>query len=110
MRNTAMTLSVIVLLAGSAHAVTVGFGTNLIEFDMADLFGDVLRDASTLGYTNSDEACFFSSAQAPNPACLSSPTGPLLFDDFVFFDEMHPTAVTHERLARGLFALSPIWP
>lgn len=95
-------------LAKAIRRIERDTGLNLIEYDLAALFDDVLQDASALGYTNSDEACFFSSTQTPNPACESG--GDLLFDEFFFFDEVHPTAVTHERLARAFFAFTPLWP
>jgi phospholipase/lecithinase/hemolysin len=58
-----------------------------------------------LGYTNNRDACFIQTGSAvgevqENPECD--------FSRFVFFDALHPTAVTHERAAGLLQAALPL--
>ena len=62
-------------------------------------FNNILNNAESLGYTNKDDACVYAlSGGGFNPECN--------FETFVFFDEIHPTAVTHERAAEDLLEVA----
>ncbi len=74
-------------------------GLDIREFDLDETFTYILNNAESLGYTNKDDACVYAlSGGGFNPECN--------FDTFVFFDEIHPTAVTHERAAAALYQVA----
>ncbi len=78
-------------------------GIDIVEADLFTLFGNILRDADAYGYTNTTEACFSSQAMNFNPGCNYGQN----FDSYIFFDEIHPTKVTHLKAGRVLFGLAP---
>ena len=70
-------------------------GLDIKEYDLSATFEYILDNADSLGYTNKDDACVYAlSGGGMNPECD--------FETFVFFDEIHPTATTHERAAAAL--------
>jgi len=63
---------------------------DIIEYNLYELFDDILKNYEGYGYTNKDEACISSfNGGVMHPDCN--------FETFVFFDETHPTGITHER-------------
>ncbi|RMF16132.1 MAG: hypothetical protein D6758_08540 [Gammaproteobacteria bacterium] len=76
---------------------------DIVEADLFRLFSNILRDADAYGYTNTTEACFSSRTMSFNPGCNYGAN----FDSYVFFDEIHPTAVTHAKAGRVLYGLAP---
>jgi len=74
---------------------------NIVEFDLFDFFKKLLRKADSLGFTNTTDPCFFSGAVIPgfNPECNFGAN----FDQFIFFDEIHPTARVHALVGEALF-------
>lgn len=79
------------------------FQIDLIHVDLFSLFQFAIENATALGFTNVDEGCFSSVTLMFNPACDSGAN----FDRFLFFDEIHPTGRTHERIGRDLFTRVP---
>jgi phospholipase/lecithinase/hemolysin len=74
-------------------------GLDIKEYDLNATFNNILNNAESLGYTNKDDACVYAlSGGGFNPECN--------FETFVFFDEIHPTAVTHERAAEDLLEVA----
>lgn len=73
-----------------------------------DLFGFLkflTKNGKDLGYKNVTGACFVQTGPLPtdqieNPLCD--------FDRFLFFDTIHPTAVTHARAAKFLESAVPL--
>jgi len=67
------------------------------EFDLFQYVTDTVENADTLGLTNTDDACIyvFSAGGAMNPECN--------LDTFLFFDEIHPTTVVHQRAGAALY-------
>ena len=69
-------------------------GLDLIEYDLFDYLTDQIENATDYGYINTDDACayFLSQGGALNPQCdgYATATG------FLFYDEIHPTAVAHQ--------------
>ncbi len=76
----------------------------IVPVDLFNFFTFLRTNGEDLGYANSTDACFVQTGPLPtdqiyNPACD--------FDEFLFFDAIHPTAVTHARAANILQAAVP---
>lgn len=78
-------------------------GVDVVVFDLFRMTEFVRNDGPALGLINVTDACFSSLTFTFFAVCEEGAK----LDQFLFFDEMHPTAVAHDRLARGLFALVP---
>ena len=72
-------------------------GIDIAEFDLAEFVTDTIENAEAFGLSNTDDACIyvFSQAGAFNPECN--------LDTFLFFDEIHPTTVVHQRAGASLY-------
>jgi len=57
------------------------------QFDLFKFFGKLIKHADKYGFDNATDACFSSVTLMVNPACN--------FENFVFFDEIHPTSHAH---------------
>jgi len=74
------------------------------RFDTFRFFRFVRKNADQLGFSNAQDACFqtavFFATGVPqfHPDCNNG----LNFDEFVFFDEIHPTAKVHELTGREM--------
>jgi phospholipase/lecithinase/hemolysin len=74
-------------------------GLDIREYDLNAIFINILNNAESLGYTNKDDACVYTlTGGGFNPECN--------FETFVFFDEIYPTAVTHERAAADMLEVA----
>ncbi len=73
-------------------------GINLISLDVYSIFNDAITHPEQYGYTNITEPCL-------DPVTLIPRGNP---DDYLFWDSVHPTSITHERLAE--FALAALVP
>ncbi len=62
-------------------------GVEIEQFDLFKFFGKLIKHADKYGFDNATDACFSSATLVVNPACN--------FENFVFFDEIHPTAHAH---------------
>lgn len=71
---------------------------NIIEYNLFKFFSSVIRKSSKLGFTNNSDACFLSNIATFNPECNFG----LNANQFVFFDEIHPTARVHSMLAKDI--------
>lgn len=84
--------------SAQGSALTDFFNTALMDalpsgvdyFDTAGLFRSVVGDPSSYGFTNVKAACFDSTTQT---TCAHP-------DQYLFFDDFHPTAAGHAVLAR----------
>jgi len=72
---------------------------NISEFKLEKLFAKVLDKASELGFTNKTDACFSSITFTFHPDCNYG----LNIDQFVFFDEIHPTARVHAIFGEAFY-------
>jgi phospholipase/lecithinase/hemolysin len=87
--------------AAQATALTDYFNLLLVSslpgdvtfFDTSALFRTVIANPGAYGFTNSTDPCFNGSP----PVCANP-------DQYVFFDDFHPTAATHAILAREFSA------
>lgn len=73
-------------------------GINLIPLDVYSIFNDAITHPEKYGYTNVTESCL-------DPVTLIPRGNP---DDYLFWDKVHPTSITDERLAE--FALAALVP
>ena len=90
-------------LARSLANIEQDFGVDLVGFDLFTFFRSVIKNRSTLGFTNASEGCFSSETFTFNMDCENGTN----FDKFVFFDEFHPSERSNERAGRAFFALVP---
>ena len=72
---------------------------NITEFNLFKFFNKVIKKASKLGFTNSTDACFSSILQDFHPDCNYG----LNADEFIFFDEIHPTARVHAMAGEAFY-------
>ncbi len=68
-------------------------------FDLLGFFNELLEEADEQGFTNTTEACFSSISFSFNPGCNFG----LNFDQYIFFDEIHPTARVHAIVGEAAF-------
>lgn len=71
----------------------------MITFDTFKTLEMIKKNHTAMGFTNLDTACFSSNTQTFAPDCD--------FNQFLFFDEIHPTNKVHERYARAIYAIIP---
>jgi phospholipase/lecithinase/hemolysin len=72
---------------------------DVIFFDTAALLRSVVANPAGYGLTNVTDPCF--DAAAPSPSVCSNP------DQYVFWDELHPSARSHQILAEHLAQTVP---
>ncbi len=78
-------------------------GLDLILFDLYTHLHKILENARAYGFRNTQDACFSTQTFSFNPDCEFGQR----FDQFLFFDEIHPSGRSHERLSRALYAEVP---
>lgn len=71
----------------------------ITEFNLFKLFNQMVVNASNLGFTNNTDACFSSVTYTFHPDCNYG----LNADQFVFFDEIHPTARVHAMFGEAFY-------
>jgi len=74
-------------------------GISIIEFNLYRLFNNIVVNASLLGFSNNTDACFSTFAGAFHLDCNDG----LNANQFVFFDEIHPTARVHGIFGEAFF-------
>lgn len=72
---------------------------HIVEFDLFKFFNKLGKQADRYGITNTTNACFNPEAFSFHIDCNFG----LNFDQFFFFDEIHPTARVHSILGEALF-------
>ena len=78
---------------------------HIVPVDLFGFLGFLDTNGKDLGYKNVTDACFVQTGaltidQVQNPQCD--------FDRFLFFDAIHPSAVTHARAAKFLESALPV--
>jgi len=71
---------------------------DIIEFDFFKFFNKLVKKADTYGFSNSTDACFSSKTFSFHPDCNFG----FNFDQFIFFDETHPTARAHALIGEAM--------
>ncbi len=72
---------------------------NIIEFSLFDFFNDLVEQADQYGFSNTTDACFNSAESTFHPDCNFGSN----FDQFIFFDEIHPTTRVHALVGDALY-------
>ncbi len=67
----------------------------VVVFDLFKFFARLLRKADKFGFSNTTEPCFLTLIRAPSPDCN--------FDEFIFFDEIHPSARVHAIVGEAMY-------
>ena len=77
---------------------------DIIWFDLFQYFRFILRHSETLGFTNTEDACFSTDVLLATGVPVFHPdcNDGLNFDSFIFFDEIHPTAQIHLLVGRAM--------
>lgn len=73
---------------------------NIKQYSLFHLLDKLTNDPDDYGYTNVTDPCLYEltvSTPHLNPSCD--------FNSWLFYDEIHPTAVTHKRAGDGMAAL-----
>lgn len=69
------------------------------RFDLFKLFGRIITKSDKLGFSNSTDPCFSSALMTFTPGCNFG----LNFNQYVFFDEIHPTARVHAMVGEAMY-------
>lgn len=72
---------------------------NITEFKLSKMFIKLLKKATKLGFSNSSDACFSTITYTFHPDCNFGEN----FEQFFFFDEVHPTARVHKLVAEAMY-------
>ncbi len=72
---------------------------NISEFDLFKFFNKLIKRADKFGFSNTTDACFSSVTFSFHPDCNLG----LNFDQFIFFDEIHPTARVHSLVGEAFY-------
>jgi len=70
----------------------------IAEFDLFRFFNRLVKHADKYGFTNSTDPCFSSNTLKFHPDCNYGQN----FDQFIFFDEIHPTARVHSIVGKAM--------
>ncbi|NOT12490.1 MAG: SGNH/GDSL hydrolase family protein [Methylococcaceae bacterium] len=73
---------------------------DIVDFDFFQLSHTVSENSVGLGYINTTEACLF------NTNCVAQGK----FDDFIYLDDIHPTADAQQRIGHALYTIVPELP
>jgi len=71
---------------------------DIAVFNTFGVFREIIEDAEENGFTNTTDACFSSISFTFNPGCAFGAN----FPQYIFFDEIHPTARVHEMIGQSL--------
>lgn len=82
-----------IALASRIEAIRPTLSANIYFVDVASMFADVLSNPSNYGLTNVTEPAYNGDTTVPNA------------DDYLFFDEIHPTRRGHDFLSRNAFEI-----
>jgi len=67
-------------------------------FNLFEEFADIIEDGPENGFTNTSDACFSSVSLSFNAGCGFGAN----FPQYIFFDEIHPTARVHAMIGQAL--------
>ncbi len=81
-------------------------GLDIVSLDVNDILDNIIDDAAARGFSNTTEACLNTNTFQFNDDCGFGAN----FDEFVFFDQIHPTARVHEIAGRVIYAYLPTQP
>ncbi|MCM8594494.1 SGNH/GDSL hydrolase family protein [Accumulibacter sp.] len=70
----------------------------ITQFDTFGLLHSVQANPGAYGFTNATDACLY------DPTCVSDPT---MWNQYVFWDEVHPTTRAHQIIGNAFYAAVP---
>ena len=76
---------------------------SITEFKLNKLFTKLLKKSTKLGFSNSSDACFSTVTYTFHTDCNFGAN----FDQFFFFDEVHPTARVHKLVGEAMYKKLP---
>lgn len=80
-------------LAAAMTTLDAQLPAKIYQFDVASAFNQILASPAQYGFTNVTQPALSNGNVVPNP------------DQYLFFDDVHPTRVGHQLLGRGAFDL-----
>ncbi|MGI9284501.1 MAG: SGNH/GDSL hydrolase family protein [Pseudomonadales bacterium] len=72
---------------------------NVMMFDLFGITNDIVANPAAFGFTNVTDACFDGATGVGGPGAVCANP-----DEYLFWDQFHPTAATHESFANRIFA------
>jgi len=72
----------------------------ITEFNLFDFFNELVENADQYDFSNTTDACFNSTDSTYHPDCNLGEN----VNQFIFFDEVHPTARVHALVGEALYA------
>lgn len=101
-RATKMTTQFNSQLAARISQIEQDLGIDLVTFDLFDFFQTVLDNGQALGFTDKTDACYDSTNLVYLGDCSLDK-----FDQYFYFDAIHPTARVQGRAGRAFYAVVP---
>lgn len=101
-RATKMTNQFNSQLATKISRIEQDTGIDLVTFDLFTFFQTVMNSNQALGFTDKTDACYDSLGLDYLGDCSFDK-----FDEYVFFDAIHPTARVQERTGRAFYSVVP---
>jgi len=71
----------------------------ITQFNLFDLFNNLVENADQYDFSNTTDACYSSTDSTYHPDCNSGSNS----NQFIFFDEVHPTARVHALVGEALY-------
>ncbi len=72
---------------------------DIAQFNLLKFFNKLVKNGSKAGFSNTTDACFSSITFTFNPGCNYGQN----FDQYIFFDEIHPTARVHAIIGNAFY-------
>ena len=72
----------------------------VFDFDLYKSFNKIIKKSARYGFTNNNEACFSTATLSFNVGCNYGAN----FNQYVFFDEIHPTAKVHSMIGKAFYS------
>ena len=87
------------VLHDMAEQLKVDHDISIVEPDLFKFFNKLVKKADTYGFSNATDACFSTVTLSFHPDCNDG----LNIDQFVFIDEIHPTARAHALIGEAFY-------
>lgn len=94
-------------LRGAIDEIRDELGVEILEFDTFNFIRAVIAEGEELGFSNTEDACFFTNVFLETGVPVFHPecNNGLNFDQFVFFDEIHSTAAVNALAGQAMLEL-----
>lgn len=88
-----------ILLHDMVEQFETVFQLDIEEFNLFKFFTKLIKKGEDYGFTNTTDACFDTQLLSFHPDCHNG----LNADQFIFFDEIHPTTRAHQFIGEAMF-------